>query len=247
MNLERQPEVDEATVLMTYSSVIREGMNYPVPSRLSLLAALAAREYIGSNKIKLLIAGEQSYRDFPQTTGALLATSHKNLLPNNASVTLLPAGQNRLINTPYQVEALANYCEIEKIKQLQVVGWEFHSLRTIDLFEAYAPQISVDYISTESVLIRMAKNELQTELEMMGFEVDFKTILVNGIAQYAKRERLTRLAMIFDKKGQIIKALSWLRNAGRYDDLKPDGTAHMGLTDKPTWLASDSWYRWSWR
>lgn len=155
------------------------------------------------------------------------------MLPEGSPVTILPAGQNRLINTPYQVEVLAEYCTASDIERLQVVGWGFHGRRVTGLFAAYGPQISVDYVPTESVLKQMDEQGLQDELDAMGFEVDFATILTNGIAKYAQRERLTRLPMALDKKGRIIKALSWLRDAGRYDDLTPDGRADMGLTDLP--------------
>lgn len=221
----------DAAMLVTYSSVLREGSEVLVPSRLSLLTAVAARVCARASS-RLIIAGEQSYRDFPGTTGDLLVQDFPHLVPDVDKTVVLPAGDNRLINTVYQVGAVSDYAKELDLRHLHIVGWGFHRERVEKLFAVYRPSLSLNYSQTEDVLASMDKKSLDNVLDELGFVVDFDTIMSSGLRKFAQRERLTRAALLLDKKGRVINALSQLRASGRYDDLSPQGEAIMGVTDQ---------------
>ncbi len=220
-------------VLATYSSVMPEGALAPTPSRLTLIAALASREVLSMTPAgELWIAGEESYQGFGHTTGSLLVEQHRSLLPEHYRPVVFAPGENRLINTPYQVEAIAERCKQEGVDELTIVGWGFHELRIAKLLRAYDSSITSEYHRVEDVLMAMDQDALTGHLQAFGFEVGFETILKTGLQSYRRREWFTRQALRFGKKGQVLNWLSRRRGAGRCDDLAPNGKAMMGVSGK---------------
>lgn len=222
----------ETAVLMTYSTVLREGATAPEPSRLSELAALGAAHLLNAEggSGRLLIAGEQSYDDFPFSTGDLLS-KQSHLMPVNFRPVLLNSPEGRNINTPQQIERLVDYCQADNIRALTVFGWAFHGIRVLRLFEAYDSDIRITYRPIEEGLFTMAPEELQPHLDAMGLEVDILTILQRGIKKYQRREWFTRQSLLFGARGGMLNFLSRAGgNQGRFDDLHPDGRAQWGTT-----------------
>lgn len=217
-----------AVVPFTYSTRRTEANNGTVlePSRLSLMAydaALYVAQQSGVNKI--VIAGEQSYREDPRTTGDLLI-EHTHL-DHELQITVLRNEDNRLLNTPHQVDALGDKFNPEDI--VTVVCWGFHEERIRKGFGAQKNSPIVEFIHVEDVIDHLWETAALWDGDTEAMRRDFKAryniqtgweaVAGRGIRAFEKREQLTRIAMKVGHNGWLLKLLTGLRGKGRYDDI----------------------------
>ena len=219
---------DQTVVPITYSS--RKELNPEghdlYPSRLSLMAYDAACYVAAGRDVKrLVIAGEQSYSDDDRTTGDLL---HHHTHPTlDFDISVLRDTDNRLLNTPHQVDALSD--EFGPDQKVVVVCWRFHEKRLRQGFGAKANTPQLEFIAVEDVISDLWNSAAlwngdpqlmaQEFRDRYQIQVGWEDVLSEGIPAFERRERLTRLAMHFGKSGWLLKLLTGLRSSGRYDDI----------------------------
>ena len=217
-----------AVIPFTYSTRKTEAFEGHLlePSRLSLMAydaALYVAQQSGVNKI--VIAGEQSYREDSRTTGDLLIEhTHPD---HEFEITILRNDANRLLNTPHQVDALSDEFKPEDI--VTVVCWGFHEERIKKGFDAQKNGPIVEFIHVEDVIGHLWETAALWDGDTETMRRDFKArynirtgweaVASRGIHAFEKRERLTRLAMKVGNNGWLLKLLTGLRGKGRYDDV----------------------------
>lgn len=186
-------------------------------------AALYVAEQSGVNKI--VIAGEQSYREDARTTGDLLKDhTHED---HEFEITVLRNEANRLLNTPHQVDALSDEFKPEDV--VTVVCWGFHEERIKKGFSAQKNGPIVEFIHVEDVIGHLWETAALWGGDTQAMCRDFKTryaiqtgweaVASRGIRSFEKREQLTRIAMKFGHSGWLLKLLTGLRGKGRYDDI----------------------------
>ncbi|MBP9738803.1 hypothetical protein KBD20_03885 [Candidatus Saccharibacteria bacterium] len=195
------------------------------PSRLSLMAYDAACYVAAQTGVKqLVIAGEQSYSYDERTTGDLLVPHTPE--GHDFEITVLRNANNRLLNTPHQVDAISE--EFESHEVVTVVCWAFHEERIKHGFEAQKSGPIVDYVHVEDVINHLWDTEaLWEDPEQMrrdfrqryDIQVDWPIVAHRGLPPFEKREKYTRVAMKFGKNGWLLKLLTRARGAGRYDDI----------------------------
>lgn len=207
------------------------------PSRLSLMAydaALYVADQSGTNKI--VIAGEQSYREDPRTTGDLLIEhTHSD---HELEITVLRNETNRLLNTPHQVDALGDEFKPEDV--VTVVCWGFHEERIITGFSAQKNGPIVEFIHVEDVIDHLWETAALWGGDTQAMRRDFRArydiqagweaVVGHGLRVFEKRERLTRIAMKAGKNGWLLKLLTGLRGKGRYDDIDEFAMPKKGVT-----------------
>lgn len=217
-------------VPFTYSSRLEhvDGEHRVVPSRLSLMAYDAACYVARSNGAKhLVIAGEQSYSHSEITTGDALE-AHTHPSQHELELTVLRHEGNRLLNTPHQVDALADEFQPEDI--VTVVCWGFHEQRIRDGFASKRDKSPVvEFVHVEDVIDHLWETAALWDgdhaamaedfWDRYDLEVDWSTVMSRGVAKFEHRECVTRVAMKFGKNGWLLKLLTRLRGTGRYDDI----------------------------
>lgn len=218
----------DTVIPITYSTRREQGENGHelYPSRLSLMAYDAACYVAAKRNIKrLAIAGEQSYSDDDRTTGDLL---HYHTHPTlDFEITVLRDEDNRLLNTPHQVDALSD--EFAADQNVVVVCWAFHEKRLRQGFAAKSDSPQIEFVHVEDVI-----SELWESAELWGgnrqkmaqefrdrydIQASWEAVLSRGLPSFERREKITRLAMLAGKSGWLLKLLTGLRNQGRYDDI----------------------------
>lgn len=223
-----QQRTDHTVVPITYSTRREQGLDGHklYPSRLSLMAYDAACFVAASRNIsRLVIAGEQSYSDDDRTTGDLL---HQHTHPSlDFEITVLRDEDNRLLNTPHQVDALSD--EFAPDQKVTVVCWKFHEQRLRQGFEAKADTPQLEFIAVEEVISDLWESAAlwggdrqamaQEFRQRYQMQAGWEAVLSRGIPDFERRERLTRLAMHLGKSGWVLKLLTRLRSSGRYDDI----------------------------
>ncbi|MCA9308882.1 hypothetical protein KC973_00740 [Candidatus Saccharibacteria bacterium] len=222
--------IDPIVVPFTYSSgcEVKDGEHVISPSRLSLMAYDAAC-YIATNSgiKRLVIAGEQSYAHHTQTTGDALQL-HTPAEQYGLDLTVLRNEDNRLLNTPHQVDALSDEFKPEDV--VTVVCWGFHEKRIRHGFKSkreLAPV--VDFVRVEDVIGHLwdtaalwggDHHAMAREFrDRYDLEVGWESVMDRGLSAFEHRERLTRVAMWFGKNGWLLKLLTRARGTGRYDDI----------------------------
>lgn len=204
-----------------------------IPSRMSRLAFdVACYIAILTKADRMMIAGEQSHSWHHMTTGDLLAREAPKEAPE---ITILRDPDNRLLNTAFQGEKLAEKLSPEQ--RITLVGWGFHETRVLENLFAHTPEElkNVEYTSVESVIDELWQSASlwngdheamrQEFRSRYGFEVDWPQIKERGLRKYEKREQRTRLWQHLGKSGWFFKLVTRLRKGGRYDDLSPTGEA----------------------
>ncbi len=227
-----------AVVSVTYSSRREKvGETHQLyPSRLSLMAFDAACYLAHQSGVgKMVIAGEQSHREHPETTGDLL---HKHVHPDHdLEITVIRDEQNRLLNTPHQVKALIE--EFTPDDVVTVVCWGFHEQRLRQGFEASSKSPKVEFLHVEDVIDDVWDSSDLWETDEQrdavfraryDLQVDWPTVKSQGLKDFASREKITRLAMKFGKSGWLIKLLTNIRRKGRYDDISEFAAPIMQTT-----------------
>lgn len=226
---------EQTVALLTYSSVLRAGVEGPLPSSLSVLALLGARHQLDTARSsgELLLAAEQSYKDCTSTTGDLLLQHAAHHFPERFTPKILRSNENQLINTVYQVEALADYCRTNEVDRLHIFGWKFHGWRTLRLFDAHAPELEVAFKPIEPGLEAMDQAALQAELRALGIEVGLHKILNRGLRMYQLREFATSATLLVSPDGRLLNWASARReNKGRSDDLTTKGWQKWDTTNR---------------
>lgn len=219
---------EPAVVPFTYSSrcEVIDGEHRVVPSRLSLMAYDAAC-YVAKNGDvrRLVVAGEQSYSHDSRTTGDVLH-EHTPAEAHGLDITILRNTGNRLLNTPYQVDALAK--ELTQDDAVTVVCWGFHEWRIKQGFLVQKSSPALEFIRVEDVIDGMWGDmsiwgDVETRREIFrgryGLKVDWDVVKGRGLDQFETRERRTRIAMIAGRNGWLLKLLTRARGKGRYDDI----------------------------
>jgi len=227
----------DIVVPITYSSVYKDGQL--VPSTLSHIVADVAT-LIAEDHHMLVVAGEQSYRDHPENTGHLLTP---RLARFGHDVHAFNHGRNRLLNTAYQTRLLAG--RLSLAKSVTLVGWDYHLDRVVGNLRARRFSPDLRMISADSVLDDLWKSAelwggdhelMEADFKQKyGLEVGWPEVRDNALVALKKREVLTRRAQLGDGAGRILMLLTTLMDSGRHDDVAPDGSAVMELTDPPRW------------
>jgi len=225
----------DAVGIVTYSSAKRPGEPLQA-TRTSLIAAYGAQEvmqnpdcpYYGT----VVIAAEQSYRVYPESTGHLLVADPRLSLAEGRQVEVITPARNRLLNTALQMAALARYSAERDLKSLHLFGWGFHEARVRTLFEARS-DVALSYTAVEDVLRTMDQRKLNKFLGSIGMTVEFEDIMQRGIKTYAEREVGTSKVLLLGKSGWGYNFMTGVTGLGRYDDLNPDGTARKGKAWSP--------------
>lgn len=217
----------------TYSSVLVDGE--AVPSRFSMMSAHAA-EFLRAVLVSdvscdrfahpLHIAGETSHPGHPDT-GELLA---KQVLSDATRVTLVPAENiTALLNTSGQVRVHAKYMRDKSFIDPVVVCLGFHQKRIARHFEAQDMRATL--ISIENIFMWaqhfMGEDQLKELKQMYGFRNDPLSTLCAVLPEYARREKLVRLAAV-PRNGVVVDALTAARRCGRQDDIDTKGQLVMG-------------------
>lgn len=252
---ETQPE-QPLNVLFTYSSALATNPVDPkiievVPSRLSALAYDAAVYWASvnsenpNNHTTFVVASERSYLEFEGTT----ASSFSNLVregDRGIVIEEITREGDRLLNTHTQIAAIVdNYPDRDR--EIRIVCWGFHEPRIKGHLDALGFS-KVTFIKVEDVLDRAylefdQENEAHTDTffnNRYGFTVGWKEVRDNTTREFERRERRTRMATIIGgRKGWLINLLTKARNAGRYDDISPEGQPERGSTRWPERIFPD--------
>ncbi len=217
----------------TYSSVLVDGD--AVPSKFSMMSAHAA-EFLRAVLVSdvsydrfahpLHIAGETSHPGHPDT-GELLA---KHVLSDTTRVTLVLAENiTALLNTSGQVRAHAEYIRNESFVDPVVVCLGFHQKRIVRHFEAQ--NINVTPVSIENIFMWaqhfMGEDQLRELKRIYGFRNDPLSTLCAVLPEYARREKLIRIAAM-PRNGVVVDAFTAARRCGRQDDINSKGQLVMG-------------------
>lgn len=222
--------VGDHVVPFTYSSRLEreDGEHRVVPSRLSLMAYDAAC-YVARNggAKRLVIAGEQSYSHSEITTGDALE-AHTHPSQHELELTVLRHEGNRLLNTPHQVDALADEFKPEDV--VTIVCWGFHEQRIREGFASKRKRSPVvEFVHVEDVIDHLWETAALWDGDQVVMNREFRerydlqapweAVLSRGVCEFARRERVTRIAMKAGKSGWLLKMLTKIRGAGRYDDI----------------------------
>lgn len=244
VNEARRAPVGAHVVPFTYSSRLEltDGGHRVVPSRLSLMAYDAAC-YVARNSgaKRLVIAGEQSYCHSEITTGDALE-AYTPPSQHELELTVLRHEGNRLLNTPHQVDALADEFQPEDV--VTVVCWGFHEERIRDGFASKRNKSPVvEFMHVEDVIDHLWETAAlwggdhaamgREFRERYDLKAPWEAVASRGIREFARRERLTRLAMRAGKSGWLLKMLTKIRGAGRYDDIDEFAMPIMRSTKRP--------------
>lgn len=231
-------QIQQATniiVPVTYSSRMEDDGRIE-PSRLSLLAYdVACYQALEQDTDLMVMAAEQSYRGSPLTTGDVLLPYRPQGMPESV---VLHNPDNRLINTAYQTEALADV--LIPGQWITFVGWEYHRDRLMD--NLAAPELEAQYVTVDSVIDGLWKTaalwggdhdaKRQAFASRYGFTVEWPEVRDRAIAAFAPREKgwMMRAAHKLSPRGTLLKKVSSHSNTGRLDDITPDGYAIMKKT-----------------
>jgi len=185
---------------------------------------------------RLVIAGEQSYTHHDDTTGNVLDI-HTPAIHRGLELTVLKNETNRLLNTPHQVDALAD--EFSSDDSVVVVCWGFHERRLSQGFKHKNRLPAIDFVHTEDVIDMLWDDmtvwgDLATRRHMFrdryDLQVDWDIVRDRGLTSFEKRERVTRWAMKTGHSGWLLKLLTKARGSGRYDDIDSFALPRMGST-----------------
>lgn len=230
-NLANIPEIQhaDAIVMPGYSS------NETGPSNLSRFAyhaAVSVREKIGNQEGRvpiLVLATERSLPD-GETTGQLLIDQEH--APIDGETAVLPDYfGNRLLNTNYQVEGVAEWLREASghapLLSFHMVAYGFHRVRLQRAMQRQGIR-ATQFIPVESIMAQSypadslaAQNQFK---KTFGMELTWPEIVAGPLQDFYRREKHTQF---LDKitRGHLMNVLSRVSHRGRYDDILPDGTA----------------------
>lgn len=231
----RPPEGTEAVLVpITYSSVVEHGRLAPSRlSTLSYLTALAiAQMQPERERPAIVMAGEQSYREDPRTTGDLLVARFNNV-PLSHDVTVLRDEETRLLNTTYQMAALVTYFSTagNEDKYPYFVGFGYHlprvrrNLHRAGIVIGDNQQFSVNTVL--GLMEQFDHNSMTAILGRTRFEPDIMwSAIEQRMRRLSRRERITSIA----DRLYLINLLTQLRGKGRFDQLTAHGKPILKTT-----------------
>lgn len=216
---------DHVVVPYTYSARLDRG--HVTASRLSTIAFDAAIEHAfdleeAGHEPRLLIASEQSWSVNDTTTAEALVRDHSRPLYGLEIETL--RHPNRLLNTMYQTEAIADHLLGQNPDAVTAICWGFHAPRVAASLGwvglGHARVLTVDAILDDlHERSPLFKKEFGDRFDI---DVNWEDIKKHVLPEFERREVPTRLVHRIGK-GKLLKFISQFTQRGRYDDISRDG------------------------